>query len=238
MNYKEMSVRKGTEFWLYATAGPDNAVNKTILWTTSDPTIATVDSTGKVTTLLPGQCTITATSQDTGVFDTCSLTVTEPVTGISLNYSDVAIYAGDRFVLVPTVSPADADNKAVTYLSSNTDVATVDENGIVTGLKGGECVILVTTVERGLVASCKVTVYEFVTSVTINEKDVRYINNGASKSFTATVTPDSATNRGVVWSSSNSNILKVSQRGVVTAVGLGTATITLRTEAEYLIQLH
>ena len=226
INYTEMSVRKGTVFWLYAKAGPDNAVNKTIIWSTSNPRIATVDESGMVTAIEPGECIITATSQDTGIFATCSLTVTEPVTGISLNYTDIAIYAGDKFALVPTVSPIDADNKAVTYLSSDTSIATVDENGIVTGLKGGECVILVTTVERGLVASCKVTVYEFVTSVTINEKDVKYINNGASKAFTVSVTPDSATNRGVIWSSSNTNVFRVSQRGVVTAVGLGTATIT------------
>ena len=134
MNYTEMSVRKGTVFWLYATAGPENAVNKTILWSSSDTRIATVDDSGMVTTLSPGECVITATSQDTGVFASCSLTVTEPVTGITLNYSDIAIYAGDKFALIPTVSPIDADNKAVTYLSSDTEVATVDENGIVTGL--------------------------------------------------------------------------------------------------------
>lgn len=226
INYTEMSVRKGTVFWLYAKAGPDNAVNKTIIWSTSNPRIATVDESGMVTAIEPGECIITATSQDTGIFATCSLTVTEPVTGISLNYTDIAIYAGDKFALIPSVEPIDADNKAVTYLSSDTSIATVDENGIVTGLKGGECVILVTTVERGLVASCKVTVYEFVTSVTINEKDVKYINNGASKAFTASVTPASATNRGVIWSSSDTNVFRVSQRGVVTAVGLGTATIT------------
>ncbi len=222
----EMTVRKGTVFWLYAEAGPENAVNKTILWSTSDPTIATVDETGMVTTLQPGECTITATSQDTGIYATCKVTVTEPVTGITLNYTEAAIYAGDKIAIIPTVTPLDADNKAVTYLSSDPSIAAVDENGIVTGMKGGSCVILVTTVERGLVASCKITVYEFVTSVTINEKDVKYINNGASKAFTATVTPDSASNRGVVWSSSNPNVLRVSQKGIVTAVGLGTATIT------------
>ncbi len=226
INYTEMKVRKGTTFWLYAEAGPENAVNKTILWSTSDPRIATVDSSGMVTTISPGECTIIATSQDTGIFASCSLTVTEPVTGITLNYTDNSIYAGEKFVIIPTVSPIDADNKAVTYLSSDASIASVDENGIVTGLKGGSCVILVTTVERGLVASCTVTVYEFVTSVTINEKDNKYINNGASRSYTAKVEPDSASNRGVVWSSSDTNILRVSQRGVVTAVGLGTATIT------------
>lgn len=226
MNYSEITVRKGTVFWLYATAGPENAVNKTILWSTSDSRVATVDDSGMVTTLMPGECTITATSQDTGVYATCKVTVTEPVTGITLNPTEKTIYAGEKFVIIPSITPIDADNKAVTYMSSDSSIAAVDENGVVTGLKGGECVILVTTVERGLVASCKVTVYEFVTSITINEKDVKYINNGASKAFTATVTPESATNKGVIWSSSDERIMRVSARGVVTAVGIGTATIT------------
>ncbi len=225
MNRNQISVRKGTVFWLNAVAGPDNAVNKTIIWSSSDKRIATVDNSGMVTTLQPGECNIIATSQDTGVFATCVLTVTEPVTGITLNYTENTIYAGEKFVLIPTVTPLDADDKSVTYVSSDASVATVDEKGIVTGVKGGSCIILVTTKERGLIASCKVTVYEFVTSVKIGETP-RNINQGASRSLTVTVTPDSATNRGVTWSSSNTSVLTVNQRGIVTAVGYGTATIT------------
>lgn len=219
-----MEVRKGTDFWLYATANPSNADNPAITWTSSNATVAAVDSTGKVTTLAAGETTITATSVDTGVFATCKLTVLEPVTGISLNVTSTAIYKGNKFVLIPTVTPADADNKAVTYTSSDPDIASVDANGIVTGLKGGKCIILATTVERGLVASCEVEVYEFVTSIKI-QGDTGNINYGESRMLSAEVTPDSATNTGVTWSSSNNGIIQITERGVVTAVGYGTASV-------------
>jgi len=222
----EMSVRKGTVFWLNAVAGPENAFNKAIKWTSSDAKIATVDNNGMITTLAPGDCVITATSVDTGVFASCKVTVTEPVTGISLNISDATVYAGDKFVIIPSVTPIDADNKSVTYVSSDPTVASVDSNGIVTAVKGGSAIILVTTVERGLIASCKVTVFEFVSSLKINNKDSKYINGGGAIALTAEILPLTATNRGINWSSDNEAVLKVDKKGLVTAVGYGQATIT------------
>lgn len=225
MNTHNISVRKGTIFWLNAVAGPENAVNKTIVWSSSDESIATVDQTGMVTAVNPGECAIIATSQDTGVSDKCVVTVTEPVTGIYLNATEAKLYTGEKFVIIPTVEPIDASDKSVTYVSSDPSVATVDANGVVTGVTGGSAIILVTTVERGLVASMKVTVYEFVTNITINDSN-RYINHGVTRRLTATVTPKTATNQGIVWSSSNPSIIKVSSNGNITAVGYGTAVIT------------
>ncbi len=225
MNTNSMTVRKGTIFWLNAVAGPESAVNKTIVWTSSDTSIATVDQTGMVTTLQPGECSIIATSQDTGISDKCTVIVTEPVTGISLNATMATIYTGEKFVLIPTVEPLDADNKSVTYLSSDPSVATVDSNGIITGVSGGSCIIIVTTVERGLVASCKVNVYEFVTSIKISNSS-EYINYGVTRRLTAAVTPKTATNQGVSWSSSKPSVIKVDSKGNITAVGYGMATIT------------
>lgn len=225
MNTDKMTVRKGTVFWLYAVAEPDNAVNKTIIWSSSDETIATVDQTGMVTTLSPGEVVITATSADTGVIDTCEVTVTEPVTDFYLNYKKATIYKGDKLVLIPTIKPKDADNKKVTYLSSDPNVASVDENGIVTGLSGGTTVILATSEDRGFSAGCTVTVYEFVSSVSINE-EITYMNKGSSRKLTATVLPENATNRGIKWTSSNKKVIKVDSNGKITAVGYGTAEIT------------
>lgn len=220
-----ISVRKGTIFWLNATANPEGALNKTIIWSSSDESIATVDQTGMVTTLAPGKVIITATSQDSGVNAKCEVEVTEPVTGISLNFTEATIYTGEKIVVIPTITPLDADNKRVTYVSSDPSVAVVDENGVVTGVSGGSTIILVTTEERGLVASCKITVYEFVTSVTIDD-DSKYINYGVTKRLKAIVKPDTATNKGVTWSSSNSNVITVDDRGKITAVGYGSAIIT------------
>lgn len=219
-----MEVRKGTEFWLHATALPSNADNPAISWSTANSSIATVDQTGKVTTLASGETIITATSVDTGEYATCRLTVLEPVTGISLNITSTSIYKNSRFVLIPTVTPIDADNKSVTWTSSDPDIASVDNNGVVTGLKGGKCIILATTVERGLVASCEVEVWEFIESIKINGTTGN-INYGETRILTADVTPETATNLGVVWSSSNPSVLQITERGLVTAVGYGTATI-------------
>ncbi len=219
-----MEVRKGTEFWLHATALPSNADNPAISWSTANSSIATVDQTGKVTTLASGETIITATSVDTGEYATCKLTVLEPVTGISLNITSTSIYKNSRFVLIPTVTPIDADNKSVTWTSSDPDIASVDNNGVVTGLKGGKCIILATTVERGLVASCEVEVWEFIESIKINGTTGN-INYGETRILTAEVTPETATNLGVVWSSSNPSVLQITERGLITAVGYGTATI-------------
>lgn len=219
-----MEVRKGTEFWLHATALPSNADNPAISWSTANSAIATVDQTGKVTTLAAGETIITATSVDTGEYANCRLTVLEPVTGISLNITSTSIYKNTRFVLIPTVTPLDADNKSVTWTSSDPDIASVDNNGVVTGLKGGKCIILATTVERGLVASCEVEVWEFIESIKINGTTGN-INYGETRILTADVTPETATNLGVVWSSSNPSVLQVTDRGLITAVGYGTATI-------------
>ncbi len=225
LNNHEMSVRKGTIFWLYATVEPEDAWNKTVIWSSSDEEVATVDQTGMVTAVNPGECTILATSADSGVVDRCTVIVTEPVSGISLNFEEATIYTNEKIVIIPTVTPIDADNKAVTYMSSDPSVATVDEYGVVTGVSGGSAIILVTTVERGLVASCKITVYEFVTYVEILDK-LPYINKGVTRRLKAEVKPDTATNTGVVWETNKPEIVSVDEKGNITAVDYGTAVIT------------
>ncbi len=221
---ESMTVRKGQEFWLNATCQPENAMNKLIIWSSSDTSIATVYKNGKVTAVEPGDCVITATSQDSGVTARCSLTVTQPITGISLNTNAKTILAGEKFVIIPTIEPLDADNKNVTYTSSDTSVATVDSDGIVTGVRGGKTVIIVKTEERGLIASCLVTVQEFVSSVNITQ-DSAQMNLGAVLQLQAEVLNETATNRKLTWSSTNNGILQVDSTGKVTAVGMGTATI-------------
>lgn len=219
-----MTVRKGTEFWLNAKALPENAMNKEILWTSSDEEIAKVDENGKVTTLQAGDCVITATSKDSGVAARCALTVTQPITGIYLNVNEKTILKGEKFLIIPTITPLDADNKNVTFTSSDPSVAEVDATGIVTGLKGGVAVIVVKTEERGLVASCQVTVQEFVSSVDITQNDMR-IGIGEVRLLSANVLAETATNRRLAWSSSNSGIVSVDETGKITANGIGRAIV-------------
>ena len=80
------------------------------------------------------------------------------VTSVTLNKTATSIQVGGTETLTATISPTDATNKNVTWKSSNTAVATVDDNGKVTGVAAGEATITVTTEEGGKTATCKVTV--------------------------------------------------------------------------------
>lgn len=221
-----MTVVKGTYFWLSATVSPDNANNKQVNWVSSNSEICTVGSDGQCVAVAAGKCTISAVSLDSGVAGYCEVTVTEPVTGILLNTYSENMIAGNKLMLLPTVLPVEATNKNVTYVSSDPSVATVDVNGIVTAVAGGSCSIKVTTEERQLTAVCNITVKEYVSSITLDRTQA-YLNYGASMQLTATVAKETATDKGVTWSSNNPGIISVDQAGVVRAVNYGTAVISV-----------
>lgn len=221
----EMSVKKGTVFYLGATVLPDTANNKKVMWASSDTSLATVDQNGKVTTLAVGTVTISCTSVENGVVAYCIVEITEPVTGLTLNTYYQEMVAGTKFVIVPTVLPLDAPNKNVTFLSSDPSVATVDENGIVTALVGGTCEIVVTTVESNLKATCTIVVKEFVESVKISGNP-DLLNVGDSVELSVEVLTQTASNRAVYWTTSNSAIAIVDQNGKVKGVAPGNVVIT------------
>lgn len=226
LNTNEITVRKGDVFWLYATVLPENADLKIVDWTSSDETLATVGADGKVTALMPGKVTITATSRDTGDFDFCVVTIDEPVSSISLLTGDSqTLFVGAQFTIVPEILPIEAPNKNVTYVSSNESIATVDANGVVTAVMGGECDIIVTTEERQLKALCHITVKEYVSTITL-DRTFTYINIGSYTDLIATVTTDTATNKNILWRTANSGVATVDETGHVTAVNYGTTVIT------------
>lgn len=225
LSNNEITVRKGTEFYLNATPAPDTADDKTIEWSTSDPKVATVSSDGKVITVGVGQCIITATNPASKVAASCTVIVLEPLTGLTLNTYYQNMVKGTRFVLIPNVEPATASNKNVTFWSSDSDIATVDEKGIITAVKGGVCEIVVTTEEGSFTQKCTIAVKEYVTSITLAEKN-KFLNYGDSYTMTATVETETASDKNVIWSSSNESILIVNQFGTITGVGYGTAVVT------------
>ena len=158
------SVEEGKSLTLIATVTPDNATDKTVTWTTSDQSVATVDSTGIVTGIKAGTATITAKAGEKTA--TCTVTVTavstEPevvsVTGVTLDKATATLDINQTLTLVATVAPENATNKAVTWASDNTSVATVDNSGKVTAVAAGTANITVTTADGGKTATCTVTV--------------------------------------------------------------------------------
>lgn len=225
LNTTDITVRKGQVFWLNATCLPENADNKICSWESRDESVCTVEQDGKVTATGAGTTSIIVTNVDTGLTAYCVVTVTQPVTGLTLNSYYQQLWVGAKYAIIPTVEPVDAENKNVTYMSSDPSVATVDEYGIVTAVKGGSCIIEVTTEECHLVAACTIDVKEYVSSITLSETD-KFMNIGATGTLTAQVGTETATNKTILWSSSNNDICSVDENGNLSANSIGTAVIT------------
>ena len=141
---------------LTATIAPSVA-NPKITWVSSNPDVATVGENGFVTAKAIGTATITATTAN-GAVATCEVTVSTPVTNVTLDKTTLSLKRGSTDTLTATVEPENASNKNVTWASDNVTVATVDENGLVTAVSAGTANITVTTVDGEKTATCVVTV--------------------------------------------------------------------------------
>ena len=220
LNKTSASVKAGETVTLTATVKPDDATDKTVTWSTSDATVATV-SNGVVTAKKVGTATITAKAGDKSA--TCEITVVAtPVTAVTLNKTYVSLKAGETVTLTATVKPDDATDKTVTWGSSDESVAKV-ENGIVTAI--GKGLSTITAKAGDTSATCMVTVSVPVENVTLNKTEL-VLQKGQEEVLVALVSPDDATDKTINWSSSNVSVVRVDQNGAVAAEGAGTAVIT------------
>lgn len=158
LNKTLTTIVKGKSETLKPTINPSNASNQNVKWKSSNTKIATVDSKGVVKGVAAGTATITVTTEDGGKTATCKVTVTQPVTSVKLNKTKLTLSKGKTETLKATVNPSNATNKAVTWKSSNTKVATVDSKGKVKAVAKGTATITVTTKDGSKTVTCKVTV--------------------------------------------------------------------------------
>ena len=229
-----LTIVKNSMATLKATVKPERAVNPAVIWSSSNDGIATVSEEGEITGVAVGGATITVTTEDGGKTATCSVTVVaEGVTGVELNETEVEINVGEEVTLEAIVSSEYADNKDVTWKSSDDKIATVEQNGKVTAIGPGMATITATTVVGGETATCEVTVIQPVTGVELNTNQ-SVLNVGESVTIIATVLPTNATNQNVKWKV-NKPVLSVSidqETGEVTAtrVGEGEVIVTVITD--------
>ena len=239
LNQTELDLGINDTYQLIAQVEPDNAYNKVVDWSSSDPAIASVSVSGLVTAHSSGQTTITVTTDDGSFTASCLISVNVPVTGVTLDKTDVTARRGSQFFLTATVLPESADNKTVSWSSTNTNVATVNNSGMVEIRSGGYgwnptpsdgswTTIQVTTEDGSYTAECRVTVGIPVTGVTLMPGSVN-LNVGDSRNMTATVSPNDAYNKNVTWQSDKPDIVTVSSNGRIQAVAAGTAVITVTT---------
>ncbi|WP_264564337.1 Ig-like domain-containing protein [Flavobacterium sp. N3904] len=154
------------------------------------------------------------------------------VTGVTLAPTTATLTVGGTQQLTPTVAPATATNKTVSYSSSNTATASVNATGLISALASGTATITVTTQDGSKIATCTLTVNTAnvaVTGVSLSPTTAT-LTAGATQQLTPTIAPVTATNKTVSYSSSNTAIASVNSTGLVTAIAAGTGTITVTTQ--------
>lgn len=211
---------------------PENAYCKDVTWSSSDEKIASVDQNGLVTAVSPGKVTITATSEDEYSRDTKPvkttyiITVCKPVSSIELSSSELILGKNERVTLKASVLPEDATDKKVLWESSDPAVVTVTTTGQVSATGGGEAVIRCYAADgSGVLCECEVSVISKITGITLDTRTLT-VNRGSTATVKATVTPEDATNKALIWTSSDEKVATVDDKGRINAVSGGKATIT------------
>ena len=235
LNATSKKITTGKSFTLKATVAPSNTTDK-VVWKSSNTKVATVSANGTVKAVKAGTAVITATAGK--VKATCKVTVANPVykvTSIKLAAAPSRyITAGKKVQLRATIAPSNATNKAVTWKSSNTRIATVSSTGIVTFNKnaGGKKVTITATAKDGSKKYARITLACMKGSVkSIRLSGKTTVTNGQSTKVTAAVTSQGGSaNRSLAWSSSNTKLATVDKYGKVKTIKgkKGTVTITAK----------
>lgn len=232
LDKKDLTLTVGKSEVLTAMVSPSNATNRTVRWSSSDETVASAVN-GRVMAFKPGSTTVTVTTEDGGLTASCQVTVKSNVVNVenvSLSKTELTLTEGEIATLTAVVSPSNATNKNVRWVSSNAAVASV-EGGKVTALKVGSATITVTTEDGGKTANCQVSVKPKIVnvqSVSLNKSSIT-LTEGESTTLTAVVFPSNATDRNVRWSSSDATVASV-VNGKVTALKAGSTIVTVTTE--------
>ncbi|WP_175416251.1 Ig-like domain-containing protein [Aggregatimonas sangjinii] len=230
---ESLSLTEGATGALMAVINPTNATNQGIDWVSNNPAVATVDASGTVTAIAQGNAIITATSQENNtLFDTAAISVTTEtvnVTGIDITQTGLSLIEGDTGTLTAVISPSNATNQGVDWVSNNPAVATVNASGTVTAVTQGNAIITATSQENNTLfdtAAISVTMETVdVTGIDITQADLSLVE-GNTGTLTAVISPTNATNQGVNWTSDNPTVATVNASGMVTALAVGNATIT------------
>ena len=234
LNASSLELSIGDTYAFIASVLPENATNKELTWSTSDESVVSVDN-GTITALKEGKATITVKSIDGYKSSSAVITVVKKpsiihVSSVSLNETSLNLLTGDRATLTATVLPSNSSDKTISWSSNNENVATV-KNGKVTAISAGQATITVTTKDGGLTASCIVNVTQKivpVNGVSLNYSELE-LNVDDSKDLIAQVLPTNATNKEVIWSTTDEEVASVDENGKVTALKVGETMITVTT---------
>ena len=238
-------VAAGRYLQLTAAVGPADATSKSVLWSSSDPNVATVSSSGNViaksmTGIQAITVTITATATDgSGISQSHSVTVRPMAStviirkdGTAADYTvwNIDITKEDKNLQFTTSIQPDASSQSVIWSTSNASIATVSQSGLVTGIGIGKATITAASTDgSGRKAWIIVNVLKPVTQITISGP--AEVAAGNSIQLTAAVGPADATYKSVTWSSSNTNVATISYGRVTAKNVTSTETVIITAKA-------
>ncbi|MBQ1531313.1 MAG: Ig-like domain-containing protein [Solobacterium sp.] len=228
----ELTMNKGTSQSVQAEFYPQGAETQNVIWSSSDESVVTVDADGTINAVGKGTAVVTVTSEDGAFTDTCRVTVRVPVEEIQITGSGTELKVGQTMSLSLTVLPEDADRENIFWFSLDPEIATVDQNGTVTGISEGETVIGVKAPTDQIQVDVSIRVVPDVVSVTgvVLSEHALTLETGGSGQLTAYVTPEDASNKKVYWTSADPSVATVDEQGNIRAVGVGQTTITVATD--------
>lgn len=229
LNKDNLTLEEGATEQLKATITPSDATYRTVTWTSSNDSVASVDNSGNVTAKSIGTAVITATTKD-GKSAECVVTVKQKEIAIQYIYLDhgsLSMMKGRSVQITAYIGPDNTTfSKTVKWSSNNESVATVDSDGNVTAIAAGKATITAETV-NGKTATCSVSVYENpITGITLSNSSIT-LKEGSSYIIGTSISPsDTTDDKTLTWTSSNPAIATVDSDGNVTAKKAGTTIIT------------
>ena len=223
---ESITVHREATHQLSATVEPTGTTDS-LVWVSTNPGIASVDSTGKVTGVAIGSTTITARAGTKT--DTVTVTVDAPITAFTTSEQNVSIVKGKTKSLNYTITPSDTtDSKTITWNSNDTSKVTVDSTGKITAKGQGSTTVTATLGSRSITYNITVTIIP-VEGLTLNKDSLDMLKGETNSTLTYTITPEDTTEATTVtWESDDETVATVDSTGKVTAKKAGTAHITAR----------
>ncbi len=202
--------------------------NPTLIWTSFDTSIVTVDDTGLLTAKGPGTTQVMVMSEENGAcYAICTVTVKQKATSVKMNYKELTMNRGEYFDMEVTITPVNSTEASLIWESLNTKVATVSSNGRITARAEGTAIIAVRT-QNGVTSYCTVTVLEPVISLELDPTDL-IIDVGEIFQITPVFKPVAPSIQEVKWTSYDEKIATVNALGEVEGITRGSTIVTCET---------
>ena len=236
LNVSNADIGLGETLELIETIAPEDASDVSVVWSSDDSSLVSVDESGNIVGLAVGTTSIRATTVDGDFVAVATITVIDEsiinVTGITVTPDETNLVINGTLVLEASLEPSNATNQEIIWSSDDSSLVSVDENGNIVGLAVGTTSIIATTVNGDFVAVATITVIGEsiinVTGITVTPDETNLVINGTLV-LEASLEPSNATNQEIIWSSDDSSLVSVDESGNIVGLAVGTTSIIATT---------